>query len=284
MKTTAVPLLTTTKFRTSCGARAMRIVTLDTESTGVGPEDQMVEIGLVFRDLTCSASLFTWSTLVKPTVPVQPGARAAHHITDKELSTAPTAAKVISQLKKHLARVNVITGHNLEFDVRIMMQSGVPEEILPELRICTWRCARHLWPDAPAYGNQTLRYWQALDVDPKGLPHRALPDAVVTDALLERMLESHAPDRLIELTSTPVLQTKINFGKHRGKLWSEVNIDYCKWLVHPHRQPPFNEEVRYAAQHWIKVHEEKKKVTDQGVASPSVSGGVGAQKGDLRAP
>jgi len=236
----------------------MIVMTLDTESSGVGTEDQVVEIGLVFRDL-CSASLInSWSTLIKPSVVIHPSARAAHHITDKELLEAPTIEQIMPLLKKHFSIADAIVGHSLAFDIRMLLQSGVSEAILPPSRICTWLCARHLWPDAPGYSNQTLRYWHNLEVELNGFPHRALPDAIVTDALMLYMLRENLPERLIELTTTPVLQTKVLFGKHRGKLWSEIDIQYYRWLLHPKRQPPFNEEVRYAAAHWLKVKEEEK--------------------------
>jgi exodeoxyribonuclease X len=235
----------------------MITLTLDTESTGIGTEDQVVEIGVVLREL-CSASLVqTWSTLVKPSVPILPTARAAHHITDKELLDAPTMQQIMPMLAKYLKAADTLVGHNLAFDEAMLLQSGVPESRLPRQRICTWKCARHIWPDSPGYGNQTLRYWQEIDVEPNGPPHRALPDAIVTDALMRRMLQEHRPERLIELTATPVLQTKVMFGKYRGKLWSEIEPRYLVWLLHPHRNPPFNEEVQYVARHWVEIHRER---------------------------
>jgi exodeoxyribonuclease X len=237
----------------------MIALTLDTETTGLLPEDKVIEIGLVTRDLNDPrAIVWEWSTLVKPKVPVHPAARAAHHITNAELAAAPTIVKVRRQLHMRLIKADVLVGHNLEFDERMLLQSGIPQSMLPPYRLCTWRCARHLWPDAPGYGNQTLRYHFELDVQPNGPPHRALPDAIVTDALLRHMLKECSIERLIELTSTPVLQTKVGFGKYRGKLWSEVDLSYLQWLNNPQREPPFNEEIKYAVAHWIQQRRAKK--------------------------
>lgn len=234
----------------------MIVVTLDTETSGIGPDDQVIEVGLIVRNLSLhSASPVTWTSLVKPSVPIQPDARGAHHITDEELADAPAIGEVIQPLREHLGGADAIVGHNLEFDLRMLKQSGVPDEIIPLKRICTWLCAKHLWPNAPGYANQTLRYWREIDL--KLWPmHRALTDACVTDALLIEMLMEASPEQLIELTETPVLQTKIMFGKHRGKLWSEVEADYCRWLLDPQRQPPFADEVRFAARHWLKMKKE----------------------------
>lgn len=235
----------------------MIVVTLDTETSGIGPDDQVIEVGLIVRDLSsCSTSPVMWSSLVKPSVEIQPAARGAHHITDKELADAPTISEIIQPMREHLRGAYAVVGHNLEFDLRMLKQSGVPDDILPPKKICTWLCSRHLWPNAPGHANQTLRYWRDLDLI-TGSSHRALSDAFVTYALFLEMLWEASPDQLIELTETPVLQTKIMFGKHRDKLWSEVDASYCRWLLDPQRQPPFNDEVRFAARYWLKIHEEK---------------------------
>jgi exodeoxyribonuclease X len=232
------------------------VVTLDTETSGTDPEDQAIEVGLIVRNLSYSASPVMWSSLVKPTVPVNAAARGNHHILDEELASAPAMGQITGILRECFAQADIIAGHNLAFDLRMLAQSGVPEDILPPAKVCTWICARHLWPDAPNYANQTLRYWRELNLK-TGPSHRALDDALVTDALMQNMLKEVTPQRLIELTALPVLQTKVAFGKHRGKLWSEIDINYCRWLLDPRRQPPFNDEVRFAAQHWLKIQEEK---------------------------
>ena len=86
------------------------------------------------------------------------------------------------------------------------------------------RVAKHLWPDAPGYGNQVLRYWLELPVDSDCVPHRALGDAQVTAQLLlkELALVDGSVERLLELTETPVLLKTVSFGKHRGQLWKDV--------------------------------------------------------------
>lgn len=231
----------------------MIITTIDTETSGLESKDQVVEIALVKRDLSMplETPAIRWSSLVRPTVPINYDARAAHHITDIELSKAPTMDKVIPILKKHFKESNIIVGHNLEFDIRMLLQSGVPEKTLPAARICTWKCARHLWTDAPRYSNQVLRYFKELDVKVEGPMHRALPDALVTDALLVCMLKETTAEKLIELTSKVILQTKISFGKHRGSLWKDVDPSYLKWLLDPRRQPPFDAEVLHVAQYWL---------------------------------
>ena len=44
----------------------------------------------------------------------------------------------------------------------------------------------------------------------------------------------------------PVLLPRITFGKHRGKGWKDVPLDYLDWLI---AQRDLNPDVRFTAQH-----------------------------------
>ena len=56
----------------------MKIVVIDTETTGVDDADQVVEVALV--KLCDWRRLLSW--IIRPTVPINVLARATHHITD----------------------------------------------------------------------------------------------------------------------------------------------------------------------------------------------------------
>jgi len=115
---------------------------LDTETTGFEEKDQVIEVAVVFvgpvRNLV-------WFSLVKPTVPIHPSAKGAHHITEKDLANAPTPKEVIRRAPIDLLKDSVVVGHNLAYDERLLRQTGLAE-LLPEKRICTWQCAKHIWP------------------------------------------------------------------------------------------------------------------------------------------
>ena len=216
------------------------IAVIDTETTGLGETDVVIEF----------AAVPEWhSFLVSPGLtPIQPEARAAHHITDDDLASAHTAEEWAPVVERILTQ-NLPVSHNAEFDLRMIRQTW-PGIAVPERYICTWRCALHLWPEAPSHSNQVLRYWLNLDVTlPPGLPpHRALPDALVTEALLKRMmaqLNLQAPlQHLVELTQTPVVLHRCRFGAHRDKLWVDVPPDYLRWIL---RQPDFDHDVVHTA-------------------------------------
>jgi exodeoxyribonuclease X len=232
----------------------MLLAVMDTETTGIDEQDQVVEIAGIAVRQSESGPLTSfeaghWETLIQPTVPITIGARATHHITDEELKTAPGPKETMETLGEMLrdeeGDETVTVFHNAEFDLRLLRQTCwavdlVYHTIIPARYICTWVCAKHIYPDSPGHSNQVLRYYLGLDelygslTIPGVPPHRAMPDALVTSRLLMHMLRTKTPEELILLTQTPVLQTYCRMPKHAGKTWEEVaRIDpsYCHWML-----------------------------------------------------
>lgn len=244
-----------------------RVRLTDTETTGLNAEARVIEIAVLTcrvqtHKMTCLSEngkplvdVAHWehheTSLIRPEpwVKCDPGARANHHITDDELKCAPALGEVLMALSK--PELDDITcGHNLEFDERMMRQTGL-ESLLTRQRICTLRCARHVWPQFESHSNQALRY--ALDLDvrelPNAKPHRALPDVFVTVGIFERLLAERSLDELIAMTGAVPLQRICNMKAHKGKPWSQVPADYLRWIMSAN--PAFSEEIRATAEHWL---------------------------------
>lgn len=224
---------------------SMGIVVIDTETTGLGEEDRVVEMAAV----TVAREGFVtsmWSSFVKSDRPVEPEARAAHHISDKEIEAAPHPDMVPVAL---MLGESAVAAHNIAFDARMIKQTWGHQ--LNGNQICTYRCARHMWGDLPSYSNQALRYRLKVDVpDADGMPaHRALADALVTAGILQVMMREKTIEELIQLTKEPVLLTRVSMGKYRGKLWSEMDSGYLRWVLDPRRE--FDEDTRHTAEHWL---------------------------------
>lgn len=230
----------------------MILAVTDTETTGMGDTDQVLELAVValFDEETAKhwATIngeSRWSTLIRPTVP-------------EFGQKFPEAVELSYRYGE--PRDHVFAAHNAEFDLRMLTQSGAGE-FLPKKVICTWRCAKHLWPEAPSHKNQTLRYWLDLDVPQiKSLPpHRALPDALVTAAILKKMLETHTAEQLVALTPTPFLLATCTMGENAGRPWSEVDSGFLRWVLGkgPRRPVPgrrdtgFDEDTLHTCRHWL---------------------------------
>jgi len=83
-----------------------------------------------------------------------------------------------------------------------------------------------------------------------------MADALITAQILERMLKLHDSAALQNFTSQPALLTKVTVGKYKGKLWSEMDAGYLKWVLDA-KEPSFNDDVRFTAKHWLAKKEEK---------------------------
>jgi exodeoxyribonuclease X len=227
-----------------------RFAIVDTETTGLDPEDRVLELAAILAEWTGRELkvLSTFETLVQPGVPVKHEARAAHHITDAELAEAPTMADVLEHGAPHIGDV-IAVGHNFDFDARMLEQSGA-EAWLPARRLDTYRLSMHAWPDAPRHTNQILRYHLELAV-PQALmerpPHRAMPDAAVTMCILERLLQWKPLEELVKLNSVPALLTTCRIGKWAGRPWRDVDAGMLRWIL----GRDFSEDIKHTARHWL---------------------------------
>jgi len=217
------------------------VVVIDTETTGLDPKTNSV-VEIAGQEVLPDKSLgSTWSSLVKPEHPISFEAMAVHHICESEVANAPSLSHVWNT---HVgADPAVLAAHNAPFD-----KSFLPSDARQEW-ICTWRCARHTWTNAPGYSNQVLRYWLGIEPSfPDGLyPHRALYDAIVTAGILQNLLMHHSQNDLLHLTQEPVLLTTITFGKHKGTSWRDAPRGYLKWILD---QSDFDEDVAHTARHY----------------------------------
>lgn len=219
--------------------KGLRFAVWDVETTGTDPTtDRVVDVGLVL----CSSTkiIGRMSTLVNPGIKIPSEASAVHHITAKHVADAPPIEKAMPLFKQLLSEPpDAYVAHKAEFD-----SSFIPLKRAPWL--CTLRLAKKLLPHLPKHSNQYLRYELNLDV-PDDIPvHRAEADALVTAKLLQHLLtlvpaRIKTVEELAAYANEPILMEICNFGKHKGKKWSEIPRDYLKWLAD---QPDFGKKDR----------------------------------------
>lgn len=226
----------------------MRYIVTDTETTGLDHEkDGIVEIAGCARD---GDALLFYESFCNPTVPISVEAMATHHITEDMIVGKISPREAVTGMMQKLStdEPGVLVAHNAAFDRGFIGKLSL--KLSDQSRwICTYRCAMHLWPDAPGHSNQVLRYWLKVKPElPPGLyPHRALYDVMVTEAILQEMLKTKSLEELIDLSQKPVLLSKVRFGKYKGMLWKEVPSDYLRWIL---KQSDIDSDVRHTALHY----------------------------------
>lgn len=90
---------------------------IDTETTGLGKEDEIIEIAIIEHDGTV-----LFNSLCKPTRSIPPEAVRINHITDEMVKDKPSWV-VIWQKIRPLLFGRIIGMYNAEFDYRMMKQT-----------------------------------------------------------------------------------------------------------------------------------------------------------------
>ena len=87
---------------------------LDTETTGIGKDDKVVDLGVIDKDTNILINI-----LLQPNIPMPEGATAVNGITDQMLKGCPNFAQVSSSIKKILTGKTIIAW-NSPFDKRMI--------------------------------------------------------------------------------------------------------------------------------------------------------------------
>ena len=164
---------------------------LDTETTGLGKEDEIVQIAIIDRDGNT-----LMDQLVKPSIPIPPGASQVHGIIDAHVFNAPNFRQLYIGLSKLLAG-EMVVAYNMDFDWRLLQQTTARYR-LPEIRIGKRDCAMKQYAKfkGKRHGNGRGYAWHKLGnaLLQEGLPvsdaHDALGDSLMTLALLQKMAKS----------------------------------------------------------------------------------------------
>ncbi|MFZ2187132.1 MAG: exonuclease domain-containing protein [Candidatus Moraniibacteriota bacterium] len=211
------------------------LIFLDTETTGMGPEDRLCQVAYVFAGEE-------YESLFKPPLPITIDAMAVTHITNKAVADKESFAG--SEMEKHLAGIfavgTVLVAHNAKFDAEMLRREGLD---IGET-IDTFKVAYHLDTAGvvPKYGLQYLRYYHDLEAEDASA-HDALGDVRVLQKLFDfyfaQMLavsgdEESVLREMLEISARPVLFRKFTFGKYTGRDVSAVaqeDADYLSWLL-----------------------------------------------------
>ena len=97
----------------------LRMVVVDTETTGIGKADRIVEIAAITISPQTGEIVDEFETLVNPERDIGP--TSIHGITSSMVEAAPTFEEIATALARRLTGA-ILVGHNLSFDARMLSQ------------------------------------------------------------------------------------------------------------------------------------------------------------------
>ncbi|WP_457552556.1 exonuclease domain-containing protein [Desulfobacula sp.] len=223
---------------------------LDTETTGIEKADRLCQLAYKLETGEIVNKLF------KPPLPIAIDSMCVHHITNEMVENKP-AFKGSHDHQKLVALLNddknILVAHNAKFDAGMLEKEGIH----PKKLICTLKLARHLDSDGkiPRYSLQYLRYFLGIKIEASA--HDALGDILVLEKLFERLFvkmsrnigPAAVENRMMDISSKPVLLSRMYFGKHKGQFFRDIPKDYLQCLS---GQDDLEEDMRFTVGYYLK--------------------------------
>ena len=162
---------------------------LDTETTGTGPGDEIVDICVIDHQGQVQID-----TLIRPTIPIPPGATRVHKITNAMVQNAPTWSEVWEAVIQVL-QAGPIGIYNASFDLRLLQQTHRKAGIALPLPPLDSFCIMNLYARYHGQWDPRRRSYRWQSLAKAGaqcgirLPnsHRARDDALLARAVLQHM-------------------------------------------------------------------------------------------------
>ena len=155
-------------------------IILDTETTGLGPQAEVVQIGVI----NGRGDVLMDNVLVRPKGRIEPDAVRVHHITEEMVANAPSFLEVLPWLQD-IARNKLLVIYNAQYDLRLLAQSAQAHHTMSYLPYGGYDCAMLRYAECVGEWNDyhnSFR-WQKL----AGGDHSALGDCTATLAVIEKM-------------------------------------------------------------------------------------------------
>ena len=166
---------------------ALNPIFLDTETTGTGPADVIIEVGIVDAE-----GRALYDKLVNPGMPIPAESSAVNQITDDMVANADPWTLVWAEIEPIL-KDRVIGIYNADFDLRLIRQSNAAHSIRASIADGQAFCMMKLF--AAYYGEWNPRYngFKSQKLEFAGRvcqldlanTHHAIDDARLTAALLK---------------------------------------------------------------------------------------------------
>lgn len=168
-------------------------VIFDTETTGVGPEDEIVELGII----DCRGNVL-YDGMFKPSQRMNPAASKVSGITDEMLADKPPFKAEFAEIVSMMYAAEGVIAFNEGFDERMFYQTaqkyGLNTKLLDEIFKRAY-CAESLYDHYLGYDKTKLEIACEIEGIELVQTHRATDDCVMTLELLKRVADrERVPD------------------------------------------------------------------------------------------
>jgi len=226
---------------------AKKYIILDTETTGVGETDRVIQLGYMVLG---SKDIEVHNEFFSSDVPISFGAMEVHGITPDMIEGKSSCKESPSykRLQELNTEENYMIIHNAPFDIGMLEKEGFSTKMKV---IDTLRVAKHIFADEDAHRLQYFRYKLELyndeqkEADALGIEikaHDAIGDVLILklflsklkDAVSQQFPDDNPVEKMVDLTNTPITIKTFRFGKYKGKTLQEVaasDAGYLRWML-----------------------------------------------------
>lgn len=207
-----------------------RFVCLDCEFTGLDLEnDRIIEVAAIKFSLLKNGVEF--DELVKPDCDISEESFAIHHISTAMVEKKPPIETILPHFLKFIGN-DLIVGHGVSSDLEMLSRSAeraaLPCDFRSRPYIDTLRLAR-LYGDSPNNSLEKLANHFNIPSDPA---HRALNDVKMNIEVFKHLVSRFKTvEQVMEKLSNPIKMKYMPLGKHKGRLFSEIPLQYLQWAA-----------------------------------------------------
>lgn len=205
-------------------------VCLDCEFTGLDPDkDRILEVAAV--RFTLENTMGSYESLVDPECIISEESIAIHHITQDMIQGKPKIKDILPTLLTFIGN-DILVGHGVSFDIVWLEKAAERAGMLTTLKnnrtLDTLRMAR-LYGESPVNSLDFLR--QHFNIEPEGA-HRAMSDVIVNMEVFKRLSKDYKTvEALFDALSKPVLLKNMPLGKHKGRSFKDIPLEYLLWAA-----------------------------------------------------
>lgn len=207
-----------------------KLICLDCETTGLQPrENRIIEIAVCLFDF--NGVIESYETLIDPECKIPEETIEIHHITDDMVEGKPKASEVLPKVLKMIEGYTIV-GHGIGMDIAFIAEeckrARIPCNIEKSPIFDTLRMAR-LYGQAPVNSLQQLR--KHFNIAEEGA-HRAMSDVIVNIEVFKYLCEGFKTYKDLRIRlERPILLKTMPLGKHKGRRFADIPIDYLRWAV-----------------------------------------------------